>query len=152
MASFYAYGYLPGVTRSQGIRLSLSFQRQFMNDAVYYQGNLFTRPRGYKEFISTLYAGGTVDYAFPIYLGDTEWGAFAYLKRLQIIPFVDAGMNYSGAVLQKEIPEFKFSAGTDVLLDAHFLGIAWPVSIGFRYAYTLENPVNFQFLFSANIN
>ena len=159
LAYFYAYGYLPGFTRQQGLKLSLSAQAQFVDKATYFQGNLFSQPRGYKPFTSAMYVGGSLDYAIPIYLGDTPLAWFAYLKRLQLIPFVDAGANYMNVrdfgkpALPGQLNDrLKLAVGTDVLLDATFLGIALPISIGFRYSYTLESPVNFQFLFSASLD
>lgn len=153
MAYLYAYGYLPGAISQHGIRLSFSFQRQFLNGKAYYQGNMASMPRGYASRPSEMYIGGTFDYAVPVYLGDVSLWKLAYLKRLQIIPFADYGRSYT--VYGKaggSSYENLWSVGADFILDANFLHISWPVSVGVRYACTKESRLNFSLLFNISIN
>lgn len=147
IAWLYSYGYLPGFGKNHGIRLSASFQKQFMYGKKYYQSGFASMPRGCTLRFADYTAGCTFDYAMPFYLGDVSWGKFAYWKRLQVIPFADytyVNSRFSGN-------EHLWSAGSDILVDANFLHISWPVSVGFRYSYSCDSPFNMSLLFSVSI-
>ena len=144
--SAIAYGYLPGLTFNQGLRLSAGFQRQNVEGKRYWLDNHLDLPRGFTEdFYGRNYLLATADYAIPIYLGDVSIGPLAYLKQLQIIPFFDyarvdfyrrrGGMMgfYTGAHYQWES---RYSFGADVMLQCHLLRIGFPMYIGVRYART----------------
>lgn len=152
MLYLYGYGYLPGITREQGLRLSVSYQKQFLDGKLYYQGNMVNFPRGYTTRASAVYVGGTADYAIPIYLGDVSWWTIAYWKRMQIIPFVDYGRNYTASSGDRMAYQDMWSVGTDILFDANFFSTTWPVSIGVRYSYTGESPLNLSLLFNVSLN
>ena len=144
--SAYAYGYLPGLTFNQGLRLSAGYQRQNVEGKKFWLDNHLDLPRGFTEdFYGRNYVRATADYAIPIYLGDVSLGPVAYLKQLQVIPFIDysrvdfyrrtGGLMgfYTGAHYQWES---RFSYGADVMLHGHFLRIGFPMYIGVRYART----------------
>ena len=144
--SAYAYGYLPGLTFNQGLRLSAGFQRQLIEGKKFWLDNHLDLPRGYTEdFYGRNYIRATADYAVPIYLGDVSLGPIAYLQQLQLIPFIDysrvdfyrkrGGLMgfYSGTHYQWES---RYSFGADVMLKGHFLRIGFPMYIGVRYART----------------
>jgi hypothetical protein len=63
-----------------------------------------------------------------------------------VIPFVDWAYN-QGAREDKKM----LSVGSDVLLDFNFLNIPVPLSVGFRYARTMDNRNLIQFLFKLPI-
>lgn len=144
--SAIAYGYLPGLTFNQGLRLSAGFQRQNVEGKKYWLDNHLDLPRGFTEdFYGRNYLLATADYAIPIYLGDVSIGPLAYLQQLQVIPFVDyarvdfyrrlGGLMgfYTGAHYQWES---RYSFGADVMVRGHFLRIGFPMYIGVRYART----------------
>jgi len=136
------YGYIPGFMANHGIRLSLTYQMQNSKGKNYLFPNLANSPRGYEQLYGTQFFSLSADYAFPIYLGDVEVTSALYLKRLQVIPFVDWAYN-KGTLENKQMLSF----GSDVLVDFNFFNISLPLSAGFRYARTLDRTNLFQFLF-----
>ena len=144
--SAYAYGYVPGLTFNQGLRLSAAFQRQNVEGKKFWLDNHIDLPRGFTEdFYGRNMIMATADYAIPIYLGDVSIGPIAYLQQLQVIPFFDysrvdfyrrtGGLMgfYTGSHYQWES---RYSFGADVMLRGHFLRIGFPMYIGVRYART----------------
>ena len=144
--SAYVYGYVPGLTFNQGLRLSAAYQRQDVNGKKYWLDNHIDLPRGYTEdFFGRNYIRATADYAIPIYLGDVSLGPIAYLQQLQLIPFIDyskvdfqraAGGGAGTAPTIRYQWEDRYSFGADVMLRGHFLRIGFPMYIGVRYART----------------
>ena len=144
--SAYAYGYLPGLTFNQGLRLSAGYQRQNVEGKKFWLDNHLDLPRGFTEdFYGRNYVRATADYAIPIYLGDVSLGPVAYLKQLQVIPFIDYSrvdfyrrqiglMGFSSWPYYRW--ESRYSYGADVMLQGHFLRIGFPMYIGVRYART----------------
>jgi hypothetical protein len=127
--SGYVYGYVPGIFWNQGIKLSAGYQYQDIGGHTYWLGNQLDMPRGMDEEYGTDYYKLSADYAIPLYLGDVSLGCFAYLKRLQIIPFADY------ARIKKNTGWSNMHAiGGDIIVDGHFFRIGYPVSLGFRYA------------------
>jgi hypothetical protein len=153
----YGYGYLPGITLKQGLKLTASYQKQYCKNAFGFVPNLASMPRGYNKLILLNYAKVSADYAIPVYLGDVSCSWLFYLKRLQIIPFADMAINtpanfnnINNDFLHPK-NDFLYSYGSDFLLDAHFFRIGRELSIGFRYARTGENKNYFNFLFSTDL-
>ena len=91
----------------------------------------------FKQLIKEIYKLGA-SYAIPVHLGDLDLGFFAYIKRLQLIPFADfaqyRALNNSRGNL--------FSFGADALVEGHFFRIGAPVKIGIRYARRDQNIAN----------
>ena len=140
---FNSYGYLPGVMKNHGIKLSFAYQRQFYGGKRYLMRNLAASPRGYNSHYSINYASLFADYAIPVNLGDITISWLLYLKRARIIPFFDwaysRGMNDSRHL---------YSAGTDVLIDFNIFNIPLPLTAGVRFIRTGESRNIFQFLFT----
>ncbi|MEG0517275.1 MAG: hypothetical protein RR555_00200 [Bacteroidales bacterium] len=125
VGSVYAYGYVPGIWDRQGIRLSVSYQKQFINGKLFYLDNLVDMPRGYDDDVyGTNYFKATIDYAIPVWTGDKSLGWLAYLKRLQVVPYADFA-----TVDKKNL----YTYGADVMLEGYFFHIGAPVGIGVRY-------------------
>lgn len=126
----YTYGYLPGITFNQGVRVSAAYQHQAVK--THFLDNFIAEPRGYTEDIYAKdYIRATLDYAIPIYLGDISLGPIAYLKSVNIVPFADLGLYRRNSTWRN-----RSSAGVDVTFRTHLLRIGYPLSIGFRYART----------------
>ncbi len=132
MGYFYGYGYIPGIMREQGIRLSLMSQTKLSKDAVFGQAIVNILPRGLSsnaQLTSWLAVRNSqmtkisVDYAIPIYIGDLFiGGSFFAVKRLSVNPHFDCTF-FGGRNL--------WSAGTEVNLDLHsILTLDWPVTLG----------------------
>lgn len=146
LGSVYAYGYVPGLWARQGIRLSVSYQKQFTNGKMFYLDNLVDMPRGYEDDVyGADYFKATIDYAIPVWTGDKSLGWFAYLKRLQVIPYADFA-----TVDKKNL----YTCGADVMLEGYFFHIGTPVGIGVRYGRNggfMGNKNVFNFLFTISI-
>jgi len=136
------YGYMPGLLKNHGIKVSAAFQKQFYDGKRYLMRNIAPSPRGYSQHFSITYASVFTDYAFPVYLGDLTLSRYLYLKRAQIIPFFDwaysQGMN-----------DFRhmYSYGSDFLIDFNIFNISLPLTAGVRYIRTGENRDAFQLVF-----
>ncbi len=145
--AFNTYGYLPGITKQQGLKLSLTYQHQFKEKPIYFS-NYTSLPRGYtnitpgKNIIKT-----TIDYAVPIYLNDLSLSNILYLKRIQAIPFFDYAYNSSPSIANYSY----YSYGSDILIDLIFLRIDFPISIGVRGARTREGENSLNFLLNINL-
>lgn len=133
----YMYGYLPGIIREQGIKLSAMSQVKLNGNAVFGQAAVNILPRGLSQNASLtswlsvrtpVITRLTVDYAVPIFIGDVSiGGTFFSIKRLVITPHFDYTF-FSGTDL--------WSAGTDLCLDLHsILTLTWPCSLGVTISY-----------------
>lgn len=152
----YAYGYLPGITRQQGIKLTCSYQKQYTGDFFGFLPNLASAPRGYSSYIMMDYSKATIDYALPIYLNDVTWPWLYYLKRLQLVGFADFALDQSPYYPENWyiVPtksRLLYSYGTDVVLNLHFLRIGAELGIGFRYARTADKRNYFNVLFNTSL-
>lgn len=127
------YVYFPGITRQQGLKLSFTVQKQFVDGKLLYS-SLAQLPRGFDSYsFADTYFRVSADYAIPVYLGDFRIGPIFYVKRLQLIPFFDYAAD---AVPGKGVSGTYCSYGADVLVDFHFIRLGFPISAGIRYART----------------
>ena len=132
----YVYGYVPGIIPTHGIRLTALHQIK-LSDAVFGQPVVNVLPRGLSNNTSLLswlsyrnvnMTKFTVDYAFPIYIGEFSIGGTIFsAKRLVMTPYFDYTMAGGYGM---------FSAGTELALTMNsILSIAWPFSFGVTYSY-----------------
>ena len=126
----YAYLYLPGITRRQGLKLTFSYQRQIADGKLYLMSSYASLPRGFIQTPNTEFYKVTADYAIPIYLGDAAIPGFLYFKRMQLIPFADYAVDYTSRRTRTDY----FSFGADVLIDFNIFRLPYPISAGMRYA------------------
>ncbi len=139
MGYAYVYGYLPGIIRSQGIRVSAMSQIKLNSKAVFGQAAVTILPRGlssnalltsWLSIRNPLITKVTFDYAIPIYIGDLFIGGTMFaVKRLSLNPHFDCTFlgNGSGSL---------WSAGADLNLDMHsILGLDWPFSFGVTFSW-----------------
>jgi len=137
MGYLYAYGYIPGIMREQGIRFSAMSQFKMKKSAVFGQAILNILPRGYSSNASLtswlsvrnpVITKLTADYAVPVFIGDLSIGGSLFsIKRLLLTPHFDASF-YSGKNL--------WSAGSSVELDMHsILTLEWPCTFGVTFSY-----------------
>ena len=93
----YLYGYLPGVTPVQGLRLTALAQRQQRNGRVFGENQVQILPRGFQTTAgsylarhSTVQWKVTADYAIPFSLGDLSFlSPVAYIRNFLLIPHAD---------------------------------------------------------------
>lgn len=142
MGYAYLYGYVPGIIRTHGIKLTASVQTK-LNDAPFGQAITNVLPRGLSnnaELLNWLSVRNeriykaTADYAFPIFIGDLAIGGnFFSIKRLVVNPHFDY-THVGGHGL--------FSVGGELILDMHsILTLEWPCSFGITYSYNGGNGI-----------
>ncbi len=122
----YLYGYLPGFTPVQGLRLSAMSQFEFREGSVFGENVVNTIPRGipgvasYVAMYSTSQVKFTADYAIPVYVGDISLlSPVAYIKNFLLIPHVDFSILGGGNLAGMNL----FSAGADI--TAGLANLAW---------------------------
>ena len=130
----YAYGYLPGITRAQGLKWTLTAQKKLGSSRI---GDIYASilPRGYGSRASALVGQNfasqwrvTADYGIPIYLGDISIPAVAYIKNFLLTPHAD----YTGLPGGYNL----WSAGADLSASlARLLVLPFDASVGVSVSY-----------------
>jgi hypothetical protein len=133
----YAYGYVPGFTREQGIKLTALHQQKLSTTSPFGQTVVNTLPRGLQKESALLSSFSTtnpamtkvsVDYAAPVFIGNLVLGKNVFaIKRLVLTPSFDCTFFGAKAGL--------WSASLDVVLDFEsIVTLAFPVSLGITYS------------------
>ena len=134
----YIYGYVPGITREQGLKLSVMHQQKLSDKSIFSTPLVSVLPRGlasnadlttYMSIQNPAITRLSADYAIPVYIGDIAIaGGLVYIKRLCITPHAD----YMRAGKTDLI-----SLGSALTLDLNgLIWIGWPVSVGVTYSYS----------------
>ena len=134
----YIYGYVPGITREQGLKLSVMHQQKLSDKSIFSTPLVSVLPRGlasnadlttYMSIQNPAITRFSADYAIPVYIGDIAIaGGLVYIKRLCITPHAD----YMRAGKTDLI-----SLGSALTLDLNgLIWIGWPVSVGVTYSYS----------------
>ena len=156
----YAYGYLPGITRSQGLRLTFVGQQKL---GTCFIGDLYASvsPRGFgaSSGASSLIGQNfpwqwraTADYAIPIYVGDINIPAIAYIRNFLLTPHADYTGLPGGYNLWSAGADFSASLARLLFLpfDAS-LGVSFNYLGGTLYPYTWqEKPYSVSLVFSVD--
>lgn len=149
----YGYGYLPGIFRNQGIKVTFAAQKQVLGKTGFLLSSLAAMPRGYTDpslYPTDTYYKVSLDYALPIHVGDFNIGPVIYFKRIQLIPFGDYARDTDFYGRRKDF----YSFGAEVLFDINVLRLSFPLSLGFRYSHTGPQPQSgrdhFNFLFNVS--
>ena len=151
-AYLYTYGYLPGFTARQGLRLTASMEVWYgpYEEGGIMEGALTAIPRGFvdtnlKSIINSCSESRwrvTADYAIPF--ADVDWSFLspvAYVKNFELTPFFDWSyqtfswnheLHYNpGAVTGENL----FSVGADLSVNlGNFFWLPYDTRIGIRYA------------------
>ena len=148
MGYVYAYGYIPGVTRTQGIRLSATWQCRLREKSPFSQQVVDILPRGLSNNAAlgshlSLYNKHlvkiTAEYGIPIYIGNVNIGGNVLsIKRLSLYPHFD--YTFIGK-------QGLWSAGVNLNADLNsIITLEWPCSVGVTFSWnggsawkTLEN-------------
>ena len=133
----YLYGYIPGITRTQGLKLTAQYYRQLRLGSDYvsmpdvYSNSL---PRGYSLAAlrwamgnSLTHAKFTADYAIPIYVGDLSLPPIAYIRNFLVVPHADFTSLSGGHNL--------WSAGADITAEFGKLIVPFDGTIGVSISY-----------------
>ncbi len=138
MQYLYAYGYIPGIISSHGIKLSMMMQEKCYKKTLLGTPVVNMLPRGFVpaggllRTLTYLYSKidkFTVDYAAPVYIGDWSIGGTLFaVKRLVITPHFD----YTFIKKKGNL----YSAGLNLSLDLHsLLWLEYPCSFGLTCSY-----------------
>ena len=136
----YLYGYLPGLARTQGLRLSAIGTQQLPSGAPFGENGVSVVPRGFTAADGTAIARKsaralrlTADYAIPIYAGDISWfSPVAYISHFLLVPHADwttfgGARNGKGSATASSL----VSVGADLTVElANFLWVPFPCSVG----------------------
>lgn len=132
----YGYGYLPGFTKEQGLRLTALYQQKLNKDSFFGQSVVNVLPRGLQEDVQLLswistrtpsIVKLTADYAIPVFIGDLVLGINVLaIKRLVVTPNFDCTFIGKRAL---------WSAGVDLAFDLEsIITIEFPISLGISYS------------------
>lgn len=130
----YAYGYLPGLWRSQGLKLTGMVQQQlFREPLVFGEMAVNTLPRGFNDDIGSIIARQfpfqwrvTADYAIPVFVGDLSIPGVAYITHFLLTPHGDY-TGFSGGNL--------WSAGADLTAQLAKLILPFDASLGVSFSW-----------------
>ena len=137
MGYAYGYGYVPGIMRTHGIKLTATWQTKLRKESPFSQQLINILPRGLSNnsalgSYASLYNENiykvTADYAVPVYIGDvTLGGNWLAIKRLVVYPHFDyTFMGNKGL----------WSAGVDLTADLHaIITLEWPCSFGVSFSW-----------------
>ena len=135
------YGYTPGLSKVDGLCLQLTGQHKIYNayndlKDAWGMGVLDIRPRGYTTMVSmpvllksNTMARISVDYITPFAPVDLAFGQVAYLRNLELNPFVDYTMCSSEQGM-KDL----YSAGVNLMFRFEKMIVPVPFKIGVQYA------------------
>ena len=137
MGYLYGYGYVPGIMRTHGLKLTAMLQTKLREDSVFGQQFVSTLPRGLSgspslgSHLSVRHNNlikATADYAIPVYIGDiTIGGNWLAIKRLVTYPHFDYTF-----VGNKGL----WSAGLDLTADLHaIVTLEWSCSVGLSFSW-----------------
>lgn len=152
----YAYGYLPGIGQTHGIRLSATVQANSKKYVMYGANTVTCSPRGFADSgagsVLSLYCPMqsliSAEYAIPFApVGWSFLSPVAYIRNFEAIPFFEyTSLSFSRAYNYRiETGRDLYSAGMD--LNVRLGNIAWvpyPVRAGITIAY--NGGSSYQFL------
>ena len=130
----YTYAYLPGLWRTQGLKVTGTLQHQ-LGDALFGDLSVGVLPRGFKASANSYIANHyrtqwrvTADYAIPIYVGDLAVPALGYIRNFLLTPhgdFTGLGKN-----------EFLWSAGADLVANmGELLFLSTNINLGVSFSW-----------------
>jgi hypothetical protein len=133
----YAYGYVPGFTREQGVKLTVLHQQKLSSTAPFGQSVVNVLPRGLQKntaLLSSLSIKNPamtkvgIDYAAPVFIGNLVLGRNVFaIKRLVLTPSFDCTFFGKKAGL--------WSTSLDVVFDFEsIVTLVFPVSVVVTYS------------------
>lgn len=140
----HAYGYLPGLARSHGLKLAALFQHRFEDGCLFGESVVNTHPRGFvdTDLMTYLTAASSTqlklsaDYALPVYAGDQTWACpVAYITHYMVRPFIDVTL-FGDRFAPSSAVNYAYTAGADFTAKlANFLWLPFDAEFGIRVGY-----------------
>lgn len=159
-AYFYTYGYVPGILREHGIRLTGTVQKS-TRESLFREQYASVLPRGFAayddmpELLSGYPVQGriTADYAMPF--ASLDWGGLcpvAYVRNLEAYFHYDCSFLGGGGATTRTLS----SAGVDLAVKlGNLLWVPYDTRIGVSWSYNMGlpgvNPNYFGMIFSMDI-
>ena len=157
----YAYGYLPGLWREQGLRLSAILQHQLRTQPLMFgEMRVGSLPRGFQGTAGSAVAQQfptqgkmTADYAIPLYFGDWSLAPITYISHFVLTPHFDFTV----------LPGWEnlWSGGADLTVQLrHLFMVDFDTSVGVSFSWLggswMENtgqnkPYHIGFIFNMDI-
>lgn len=141
----YAYGYLPGLTDTHGLKLSVLAEYQTKEDLAVHENTVDICPRGFSDTDLNRFFGHycpvqakfSADYAMPF--APVDWsflGPIAYIRNFEFTPFADLSLlKYRSSMAEPSGFNAVWSAGADLTVHlSNLLWLPYDSRIGIRYA------------------
>lgn len=128
-------GYLPGIGRTHGIRLSLYFLQQGLGTME--QTFSFSKRSLWFDAAESLYRGkailqADIDYALPIAYPDLNLGSVFYWKRIYTLLFA----SYRQRLTDANLTTYTRVVGLELFNDFHLLRTQYPLRLGVIASYS----------------
>lgn len=141
--------YLPGVGRHHYISLSGAMQRktigEIKSDALgrmsyIFMDDMISMPRGYSKVSNSELNVLKCNYAMPLFCPDWSVGPLVYLKRVWAKFFYDTAKARLMPLSSFVDADYSCSStGVELYFDTHWLRLPFPVSLGYRCTYRIDN-------------
>ncbi len=144
---YYAkcYGYLPGLFKNQGLKVTASYQLHSTKDRSFYLGNA-VKLRGADNINAPEILAFSFDYALPVF-PDLSLPGFLYLKRMEFYPFVDFLKTFTETPAGI-VTENHYSTGLESLFNVNMLRINAEFNLGLRCTYYPAKGMVYEMLLS----
>ena len=144
--------YFPGLVKHHGLKFQGGFQQKKASIGAF--SDLISYPRGYASLENSQLFCLKSDYVLPLFYPDWSLGKLSYFKRISLRMFYDQA--WATVPLQNKLSEYQItfaSTGGELVADCNILRLILPAKIGIRTSYlTNQKSLNFEFLFSVNVN
>jgi hypothetical protein len=139
--AFKAVFNIPAFVKTQTLQLGFAYQKN--SPERYYFSNGIEFTKGVYNIYPSRFSGMSLVFHTPICYPEVNLGPIIYCKRISASPFFEVGS------FDKEI---KYSIGSDISFNIHFLRIIAPIELGFRLGYlTKERQMFRNLLFSIEL-
>ena len=141
--------YLPGLSQTHSLWFQIGYRSQSVLDHYRFPDRFFY-PRGYGAHLSSEFYRGSINYSLPIWYPDFALGSLAFVQRVKMNAFYDAGTLQIGFPFTTD--EALHSIGLDLTADIRFFRLL-DIDLGMRYSYLFNQdyapggtPHQFEFL------
>ncbi|MDR1348990.1 MAG: hypothetical protein LBJ63_11310 [Prevotellaceae bacterium] len=134
--------YIPGLFVNHGLQLSALCQKQDVKRYIY--SSIYDFPRETNNNIASKQLNMfSADYAFPVAYPDVNLGVLTYITRIRANLFYDFAVTKNISSTKSNI----YSFGADVLFDAYWFRMPYPVTLGLRiYKTNLGNNIGIRLI------
>ena len=129
----------PGINNLHSLRFKFRGEKQNENDYLFRRNVNFVY--GYTNgFNFSSFLGGGVEYEAPVFYPDVSVGPIAYIQRVRVTGFVNAGQ--ITGVGENNYVESPTSIGGEIKFDLNLFRQNFLFDLGFRFSYLINNNYN----------